>query len=182
MTNTPRKIEGRGKMTLSCPACNKEFAIFKAHYRGGTNACSRKCSNQIKPRKPKTLLDCTCKECNKQFQIRKGSGGTGEYCSIQCMAKARGRKMSGKNHPLWNGGTSKRSHSSRKAIYQMIKERGKCEECGSQNKLQGHHIKSHSSHLPGRADPNNIQVLCVFCHAKKHPNLSKFILAGHSHA
>jgi HNH endonuclease len=182
MANTPRKIEGRGNITLICPACNKEFIIFKAHYRGGSNACSKECSAKIRPRKQKTFVNCTCKECNKQFQVKKYRENSALYCSKQCLANARGRKMAGENHPLWNGGSSKRSYSSRKTINQIIKEKQCCEECGSKNSLQGHHIKSHSSHLPGRADPNNIQVLCVFCHAKKHPNLSKFILAGHAHA
>jgi hypothetical protein len=182
MSNAPRKIEGRGKISLSCPACKKQFEIFKCHYRGLTNACSRKCAELIKPRKTKTLIDCVCKTCNKTFQIRKGRGGTGDYCSISCLAIARGLKIRGENHPLWKGGTSKRSYSSRQTIAQVIKERGKCEDCGKTSYLQGHHIKSHSSHPPGRADPNNIQVLCKWCHANRHPRLAKFILSGLVHS
>jgi 5-methylcytosine-specific restriction endonuclease McrA len=128
------------------------------------------------------MIDCVCKECNKHFQIRKGRGGTGEYCSIHCLATARGRSMRGPNHHKWNNGSSERTYASRKTIYQMVAERGKCEECGSTEFLQGHHIKSHSSEPTLRADPKNIQVLCKFCHANKHPKLSKFILAGRVHA
>lgn len=90
--------------------------------------------------------------------------------------------MKGENHPNWKGGSSKRAYSSRKTIQAIIKERKKCEECGATDNLQGHHVKSHAVFLPGRADPDNIMVLCVVCHAKKHPNLEKFILSGHKHA
>jgi 5-methylcytosine-specific restriction endonuclease McrA len=180
MSSAPRKIEDRGKVILTCPACQKEFQIFKCHYRGVTNSCSRKCAAKIKPRKPRTFFTRICKACKKQFQIRKGYGGTGDYCSSKCRSLLATPK--GENHPLWKGGTSKRKYSSRKAIKDVIKERGKCEECGVKTNLQGHHIKSHSSHPPGRSDPKNIQVLCKTCHAKKHPRLSKFILSGGLHS
>jgi len=182
MSNSPRKIEGRGKIELICPACKKEFQIFRCHYRGETNACSRKCAQLIKPRKQRQLIDRVCKNCKKAFQIRKGYGGTGEYCSIPCLAKARGQLMRGENHPLWKGGISERAYSSRKTIYQVVKERKQCEECKRTDNLQGHHIKSHSSNPPGRADPDNIQILCKWCHAKKHPRLSSFILSGGVHS
>jgi 5-methylcytosine-specific restriction endonuclease McrA len=182
MSNLQRTIQGRGHTTLICAACNAIFTRPNAHIRGTTHACSRDCSQKLRPRKPKTLLQCICKTCGKQFEVRKGWGGTGEYCSIPCLAKTRGEKMRGPQHPKWNGGTSKRKHNSRKVIAQIIAEKGKCEECDSTKNLQGHHIKSHSAEPSLRADPTNIQVLCVQCHAEKHPKLSKFILAGHVHA
>jgi 5-methylcytosine-specific restriction endonuclease McrA len=98
------------------------------------------------------------------------------------MAIVRGRSMRGVNHPKWNGGSSTRTYASRKAISQMIAERGKCEDCNSVEDLQGHHIKSHSAAPALRADPTNIQVLCRVCHASKHPRLAAFILAGGKHA
>jgi 5-methylcytosine-specific restriction endonuclease McrA len=98
------------------------------------------------------------------------------------MAKARGRNMRGANHHKWNGGTSQRTYSVRKVIQDIIKERGKCEDCGATQQLQGHHIKSHSTEPTFRADPQNIQVLCRICHAEKHPRLKAFILSGGAHA
>jgi len=182
MTNSDRKLDGRGKITLVCPACTKEFQIFKAHYRGKTNACSKECSHKIKTIKPRTLIDRICKECGKAFQTRKGRGGTGDYCSIPCMATARGRKMAGPNHPKWNGGSSERTYKSRRVIADVVKERGKCEECGATNDLQGHHVKSHSQHPVERTNPDNIQVLCRICHSTKHPKLAQFILSGMAYA
>jgi Fe2+ or Zn2+ uptake regulation protein len=182
MTKLQRTIDGRGHTTLMCAACGKIFTRPNAHIRGITHACSKQCSHKLKAHKPKTLLECTCKECGKQFQIRKGRGGTGEYCSVACAAAQRGKNMRGPNHPKWNNGSSERSYASRKTIAQVVAERGRCEECGVIEDLQGHHAKSHSSTPALRADPNNIQVLCKICHAGKHPRLAKFILAGGKHA
>jgi 5-methylcytosine-specific restriction endonuclease McrA len=182
MSNAPRKIEGRGKIKLSCPACKKQFEIFRCHYRGATNACSKQCAQIIKPRKPAELVTCVCKICNKSFKVKKYRQTTALYCSRKCLADGRGLKMRGENHPLWKGGISARSYSSRKTIAQVIAERRKCEDCGKTTHLQGHHIKSHSSHPPGRTDPSNIQVLCKWCHANRHPRLAKFILSGRVHS
>jgi 5-methylcytosine-specific restriction endonuclease McrA len=178
MANKPRLVKESGQTEMVCPACSKTFTRHNAHIRGATSACSLECSRKIRPTKPKILIDCKCKECDKPFQIRKGRGGTGTYCSIPCMAAARGRAMRKENHPKWNGGSSERSFSSRQAITQTIKDRGSCEMCGSTEYLQGHHIKSHSSEPTLRADPKNIQVLCRSCHATKHPRLASFILSG----
>ena len=92
------------------------------------------------------------------------------------------KKMAGPNHPKWNGGSSERTYKSRRVIADVIKERGKCEECGVTNDLQGHHIKSHSQHPVERTNPNNIQVLCRICHSTKHPKLAQFILSGMVHS
>ena len=182
MRNFQRKIEGRGSVTLTCGACEKVFQRPHAHVRGETNACSRSCSHKLHKKRPKTMIDCLCKECGKSFQIRKGKGGKGMYCSMPCVAKSRGRLISGENHPFWNGGSSIRTHKVRQTIISLVKEKGKCEECGEINDLQGHHIKSHSTEPSLRADPNNIQVLCRPCHADKHPRLKSFILAGGRHS
>jgi len=158
--------------------CNTVFTRPNAHIRGTTHACSRLCSAKLKPKKQQTIYTYSCKECNKSFTKRKGAGGTHEFCSIKCSTIARGKLMRGPNHPKWNNGSSTRSYSVRKLITDIISQRGQCELCSSTTNLQGHHINSHSKYIPDRANPDNIQVLCVACHAKQHPNLAKFILSG----
>ena len=180
MSRLQRKIEGRGHITLTCAACGTEFTRPHAHVRGETNACSRSCSHKLKPKRNKTLIDCTCRSCGKAFQIRKGRGGTGTYCSVLCRQNSAMPK--GEAHPNWKGGISNRKHSTRKVIAHIVAERKHCEECGATKDLQGHHIKSHSAEPALRADPTNIQVLCRICHAGKHLKLAAFILAGGKHS
>ena len=168
-----RHIEKRGHTTLTCQVCGNEFTRPNAHIRSDTHSCSRACAQKIRFRKPKTMLQGVCKHCGKSFQRRKGHEGTMEYCSISCATKATTPK--GADHPNWSGGKRWRTFSSRSAIRDKIKEIGKCEECGSEDNLQGHHIVPHAERPDLASEPSNIQILCVSCHATKHPNL-KFIL------
>lgn len=168
----------RGKVSRTCETCGTEFLIFQCHLRDGKAGrfCSRRCA-AIGCAKPKTMIDCTCKLCGKDFKVRKGRGGTGEFCSIQCMAQVRGLAMRGANHPKWNNGSSERTHASRRTIESRKKLVGCCERCGSKDRLQGHHVERHSSTPHRRSDPSNIEILCAPCHALEHPDLSKFILS-----
>ena len=43
-----------------------------------------------------------------------------------------------------------------------------CQKCGTVNNLQHHHIKPRSTHPELLADPSNIILLCVRCHARVH--------------
>lgn len=163
-------------VTRICEVCGKEFRTYEAWLRNGKGGrfCSVSCQREGRTRREKTIILATCKECGNEFSRRKGYGGTGEYCSISCMAMARGRLLSGENHPAWKGGTTKRPHSWRSAIKKAIKVSGKCKDCGATDDLQGHHI------IPVCVNPDladsidNIEVLCSTCHATRHPNL-KFI-------
>lgn len=89
--------------------------------------------------------------------------------------------MRGENHPKWNGGSSERTHATRVVIRKIVKLRGKCERCGSTENLQGHHKEPYSRVADRRADPENVEVLCVNCHALEHPELVNFILKRNKH-
>lgn len=49
-----------------------------------------------------------------------------------------------------------------------VKERGKCEVCGSTENLHAHHIVPWSCSITGRADLKNGQCLCKDCHEMMH--------------
>jgi hypothetical protein len=170
---------GQGSVKMNCEFCGNQFSVFLAHIRRGRNAkfCSRKCAGLSKSNTPskRSIIQCKCNECKKDFQVRKGYAGKKMFCSINCMSIWRGKTMSKESHPNWKGGISDRKWSSRKAISDKIKQVGKCEECGEIENLQGHHIIEHSIAIELRDDCKNIQVLCFECHAKKHPQYSSFI-------
>ena len=168
---------GSGKVSKICQGCETTFTLFRAHLRGekGGKFCSRKCADKHRKRKPKTLFSYSCRECGKTFQNRKGRGGTNEYCSRQCLAISRGRRMRREKHPFWKGGVSKRPHSVRIVTQKVVKQKGRCERCGETANLQGHHIAPYSKNPQLRDDPNNIEVICSSCHAKQHPSLAGMI-------
>jgi 5-methylcytosine-specific restriction endonuclease McrA len=165
-------------ISRTCETCGKQFLVYPCHLRGGKGGrfCSVAC--RPAPRRGRTMLGRVCQECGKAFQIRKGNGGPGKYCSISCAAIARGRKRRGPNHPFWKGGISERPFAIRKFIRDIIIERGRCERCGDTVCLHGHHKKSYKDFPALRYNLKNIEVLCVNCHAKEHPDLRNFILSN----
>lgn len=170
-----RRISGRGSATLTCPVCTKVFSRPHAHLRGATACCSQACSLQAKPKKPKTVFEFTCLCCGNRFQRRKGYSGPAIYCSARCRAAHAAPK--GDKHPRWNGGSSERTHTVRKAIAERLKEIQSCERCGSSEHLHGHHKKPYSSYPELRAESSNIEILCIWCHVKEHPKQAKLLLS-----
>lgn len=49
-----------------------------------------------------------------------------------------------------------------------ILKRGKCEICGSAERLEAHHIIKWADYPKGRADIENGQCLCHTCHTNEH--------------
>lgn len=161
-----------------CEVCRKVFRVFFAWLRDGKAGkfCSRKCQHIGRKRKQPTILTAVCKECQKKFQRTKHRAGSMDFCSIKCMATARGKNMRGANHPGWNGGVSERSHLSRQIIRNRIKEIGKCERCGAMKYLQGHHKIHYSQNKELGENPNNVEILCSNCHATEHPQWNAMII------
>lgn len=49
-----------------------------------------------------------------------------------------------------------------------VKSKGRCEFCGSKEKLEAHHVFRWSEYPAGRIDLRNGLCLCAECHAKQH--------------
>ena len=52
----------------------------------------------------------------------------------------------------------------------------KCQICGSQKDLCGHHVKEKAQYPELAYEVSNIITLCKHCHAKQHPGKEKLIL------
>lgn len=77
--------------------------------------------------------------------------------------KVRGGVGSNRSTPEYNAW--------RKAVYE--RENYACQECGSTNKINAHHVKSWRSYIQLRFDVDNGQTLCEQCHKEKHPHLER---------
>ncbi len=167
-----------------CLNCLKAFRVYSAHLRGGAAGkyCTKSCAAKHTPKTTKRQLQKVCCECGSIFSIQKHREFTANFCSRECRRRSCGRFNGGENHPKWKGGISHRPQAQRVLINRAIKEIGKCQECGNNQDLCGHHIKSYEHHPELRLDRNNIQVLCRPCHAEKHPEIRNFILKGKHYA
>ena len=160
---------GTGKLLRKCERCDKEF--YSRRDRLG-KYCSKSCVSK-KPGKS-FKLKMICSVCSNEFTVKRYRKYSALYCSVECRRK---RMPSKENHPRWKGGIN-RTWESKVLIKKLIKMRNKCELCGSIEKLQGHHIVPYSVDESLRSCENNIQILCIKCHANKHPDIEKFILKG----
>ena len=130
--------------------------------------------------------NCICVVCDKEFyrrpsQINAGIG-YGKYCSYDCKGigkrgqcprkKINGKivLLKGEEHPYWKGGIepenkkirkSREYRDWRKKVY--VKCGFKC-SCGSNKKLEAHHIKSFAKYPELRFDVSNGKLLCKKCH------------------
>jgi len=161
---------GTGKISKKCKHCNLEF--LARHDRVGL-FCSRSCASSCKP-KQYFRVNKNCEICSKEFTIKRYRQKSALFCSVECR---RAKMPKGESHHFWKGGVA-RSWSSRQLIKSLIIERGKCEECFSAINLQGHHVIAYSKNKMLQCDVNNIKVLCIRCHARKHPLIENFILKG----
>ena len=156
----------RRRVPRICEFCDRPFVAYRTSVRrGGGKFCSRACHGQSRSKKIKV----TCRQCARTFVGEPGR----KYCSHACWGLAH----RGSNHPQWAGGKSNRDKATRRLIVEIIRERGACENCGSREKLHGHHRHGYGDRPELRRDPANIQVLCVDCHAERHPQIATFIRA-----
>ena len=166
----------RGSSERNCELCGSEFKVFNAWLRNGNAGkfCSRSCAARVRPR-PKQILSGVCAYCGASFERALNRRGKMMYCSIKCGTTASTPKKM--NHPRWNGGSSDRSFSTRIAIREVSKGVTQCHDCHGPGPFDGHHVKSYSGHPELRNDPSNIVMLCIACHAKRHPEMKNFILS-----
>lgn len=166
-----KKSVNPGKL-YSCQICGKEF-------KGKTDASNKYCSRECYIAKGCGYFNC--KVCGEKFKGH--TGKSNKYCSSDCYNSAQtGIEYSGKNHPMWQGGSASLSYRGigwGKIRREIIKRDGyKCRLCGiteseSKDKYNrsldvNHIIPFHQfggkTQLANKY--SNLESLCVSCHTK----------------
>lgn len=129
-------------ISITCKNCGDTFQTYKAWLRNGRcgSFCSNSCKASSQPRRS-FLVVKICRICGSNFSVRRYRSATAVCCSRKCLSVHRGNLISGPNHPFWKGGTSNRSHSTRKVGEMVKNSKGECERCGSIICLHAHHKK-----------------------------------------
>ena len=173
-----------------------------------------------------TMVSCTCKQCQCNFERRKGSEGS--FCSISCSTKHQHSKARGggppKRIPLnpssgygsytcaacgigfvrryqevfteqvfcshtcqaklkpppkpADYSTKRRSSALQNKNRQQTKFMTSCSGCGATTNLQSHHVVPYRENKDLAAVAPNLVMLCVTCHAAKHPEHANLITAN----
>jgi hypothetical protein len=117
-----------------------------------------------------------CENCKEMIPLRDDhvNDRNIEYCR-RCNMSLINQSKKGENHHNWKGGITpeyeRLRHTSkliswRKMIYK--RDNYSCQRCGSNNKLQAHHIKKFIDYPELRYDISNGITLCKLCHENLH--------------
>lgn len=171
---------GTGKTNIKCGVCKKSFSVYKC-YLPRRKYCSMACRNNAHKEMMlgKDLngsIEKTCIVCGKIFKTYKSIDS--KCCSNKCRHKAHGKKISGENHPNWNGGNKPRWRGpnwKKQRDKALKRDNHYCQKCKSQEQLTVHHIIPYRNFVHW-ADANklsNLITLCRSCHMKEERNNPK---------
>jgi endogenous inhibitor of DNA gyrase (YacG/DUF329 family) len=177
------KLNTEHAQKRKCLTCGKEMLIYNSQFsiKGRGKWCSKKCRYPAR-------REVVCPTCGKvrllPFSIvKKGA----KYCSRKCKSIDYKIIKKGENNPAWRGGITRLGHSIRTSDRYiafrtkiLVRDGGRCKECGGYKKLEIHHrkelwriledyLKLGNSFNPEDDyfyDESNVITLCQKCHAK----------------
>jgi hypothetical protein len=182
------RFEGnKRKVERICKTCGKIFMAFPSEIKkGGSKYCSRFCSNIAQSKRySEKRVERVCKWCGKNFQVNPSKAGIettingrktihGQYCSKKCRWADVGRKLSGSNCHLWNGGSSFEPYCP--MFNNEFRNRvlafwgNKCLLCGKTMEENGKNMDVHHVNYDKMVCCDGVQpimaTLCRSCHSK----------------
>lgn len=156
-----RKANTKEYQCLHCGAAFRRVQSMVRERMFCSDNCSRKAG------RPPKLRRFVCQYCKETSHITRQNKRK-IYCSYVCNGLARRTSTRPDSERL-----SARLETWGRKVRRRDKFR--CVVCGSENKLQAHHILSFSTHPHLRYDVSNGKTLCIDCHASEHPEIAPLI-------
>lgn len=170
-------MKRRKPITIICETCGKEIKRHLCNIKKNmfcSSACYGKFSLKIKS--PNT----TCANCGKPIFkwpyefIRSPS----HFCNMKCRGEWQAKEWVGEEAKNWRGGSWNNrvqllAHTSYRTWRAKLLKSAVCIICGSNNKLELHHIESRKDNNDRIKDESNVCPICSKCHDVFHSNSSK---------
>jgi hypothetical protein len=161
--NAEKRREYYNNNPVLCHKCQNPLEYKKKKYKFCSRSCSASSSNQLVPKRKRTVPRCTsCKECSMSMNKRQNRNSVG-FCSMNCFLEYRFKHELTPN--VEAGIISDRPMLKR----YITKTRGKiCVMCNNTT-WNNVDIPLELDHIDGDAGnnfPNNLRLLCPNCHAQ----------------
>jgi HNH endonuclease len=155
------------KIQLTCIACGKVFQRSPGLARSDNTYCSKPCRRKRQ--------EYTCEICGKTFIERPSMrAGNHVYCDKKCQGIAKR-----KNKPQSQGRRSPEDLAWKMAV--LKRDDFHCQHCGTDRKLEAHHIKEAKDFPELRHELSNGLTLCHQCHYYGvHKGMPNFIHGRYS--
>lgn len=168
---------------FSCEICGKKFYRYPVNIKAGIiKRCSVECYANARKGKPNPThrfyghnVVYKCEGCGKETKTKLAvyNKAKHHFCSPECSNMFNGELHSKENHWNWKGGITKPNHRARtntayrhwqKAVFE--RDGFTCQNCGSKEKLEAHHILGFKEYEQKRYEIENGLTLCKSCHVK----------------
>lgn len=148
---------------VRCSTCHKDFENRQGPAKPVPQYCSRACFHASQT----TRVALVCRQCEVSFERRRymqaWSQHEGPFCSMACYADwQRGRTKTPAPRPPKTGPQWERPR-----LAALERDQYRCVDCGSEDRLEVHHIVTWKPGDPHELD--NLATLCVPCHRRRHP-------------
>lgn len=150
--------------TIPCGHCGGTFYVPKKRADSGAQFCSMGCYHKSRWGGSRQE-DRQCKICHAAFTVARSSQRT--TCSDKCSRENKSRSHQGENSMFWRGGKTAPYVGEWKQRRKEALDRDghKCTACGSDNRLNVHHIQPYRYSRSHALD--NLTTLCRPCHSKE---------------
>ena len=164
------KYRGRLWKKVKCACCSKEILRRPAHLHKNS-FCSFECQRNYK----RAGVICHCTFCNKELykinaELKRSKTGN-VFCNRSCATSYNNRFKSGSNHGGWKGGAQYRIRALK--FYGSICSNSLCKPTLAKIQIPEQMLDVH--HRDGGRTNNaleNLEVLCVWCHAERTRQVS----------
>jgi len=148
-----------------CEQCGDNYKVLPSQ-SDRSKFCSKECQLESTWETVSNTEIVQCSFCDEEFEAPVSFEQV--YCSVDCNAK-----------DMRFLPESERDIRKTREYRQWKKQvRGRdevCQDCGNSKNLHAHHNTDVSQEESSAFDVDNGVLLCVDCHAKRHPDISEFV-------
>lgn len=148
-----------------CQQCDESYTVLPSQSQR-SKFCSKECQLESTWESVSNTEVVSCGFCDDTFEAPVSFEQV--YCSVDCKAKDM-RYLPESERDI------RKTREYRQWKQDVRSEYEVCQDCGAEDNLHAHHETEVEEDEEAAFDVDNGILLCVDCHAKRHPEISAFV-------